>query len=846
VVQFWRKNLGGPAERSVRWQFHGQTISFDDNLAMLESSESDPLEILTTKSFIFRIANLPEPVDLEFADSDPVRYVTQQLSNEFRIRIKKLAGHPRRWFSYGLREFAPDDQMSQIDNSKEIQVSIQTDVEIQVFHRGGDRQLYRVPAQSTFSALYTQIGVERQLVNDAHMISRYSPVPSCGDSVYSVCRGVEMRFSVSVEGTPRDFTLHEDDRVLNLIHALSGGSWYLKCDGRLITNNFVYLCTFLFHTPPGRLFASRTAPSGILIPFIVNDVQFQWVSYDTHVTVADLNKLIYDHFLSVNAHHSIQICSSILSNPQQEIDLDPSCEFKVRFGSPVIQVIQLFIVSEMKSKAFTLPLTSTVDDLVEQLRGDYRFASAQEWFFTDRQRLISSYPLTPWPIEVWPSATDASRFDNMIPPYPDPIRTSSPGGKQSSSAIPTVVFHPSSSSSDADRETRISPKGGIPSVATIQCALILPPDDVLFKHDFERDATVADAIAVARRQLSGASALCRETRLSDQPEPRDLFVTNCVVCEIRQRTGDGFGGFEKEVFDDSTVGELLVWVEERLGQCKLANDSGEIQSADVKISYSNHSFGAVPPGSECVIGLHLAGRELNGLEIDGEATVGMLVECQCSVFGVRERISCVRDDRGPVNAEQKLKTVEGVLWIDSKPDGLQDSTVPIAPLSSISDVDSGSSVSVSPISGSGCSTGSVSDSDCPTYLFQNEDNEFTLPIPASWTVFETKEKVADRYETKAEYVSLLFSGRNMKDATLLIHQRIGAKPIIVYIRRFDTILLESVGYGSRRGAGKPSDFIERVNRLENETGQDRRTCSRCLMFYDYDVDRAREALQMIA
>jgi hypothetical protein len=137
------------------------------------------------------------------------------------------------------------------------------------------------------------------------------------------------------------------------------------------------------------------------------------------------------------------------------------------------------------------------------------------------------------------------------------------------------------------------------------------------------------------------------------------------------------------------------------------------------------------------------------------------------------------------------------------------------------------------------------DKDCPIYHFQYEEDEFELPIPADWTVFQTKEKVAIRYETNADYVSLLFCGRNMKDETLLIHQRIGNKKIIVYIRRFDPILLESIGYGARRGVEKPRDFIERVNRLERETSQDHRTCSRCLIFYDYDVDAARDALQML-
>jgi hypothetical protein len=262
------------------------------------------------------------------------------------------------------------------------------------------------------------------------------------------------------------------------------------------------------------------------------------------------------------------------------------------------------------------------------------------------------------------------------------------------------------------------------------------------------------------------------------------------------------------------------------------------------------------------------------LEVDGEVTIGRFVEYECNILGVSERIKSVSDDRGSINIESKLHTVRGVLRCDvegyvrhdvsessdllnSKRNGLPDLNrefpgllgMSIAPPSPIPNLDGDSTVSIAPpspiSSAGGGSAGSIPASDCRIYLFQYEDEEFNLPIPAAWTVFETKGKVAVRYQTIADYVSLLFSGRNLKDETLLIHQRIGNKKIIVYIRRFDPILLESIGYGSRRGAAKPSDFIERVNRLERDTGQDRRTCSRCLIFYDYDVDRARDGLEQI-
>jgi hypothetical protein len=920
VLQFWRKVLGGTTETNVRWQHGLQPILFDHNLAVLESSKKHPILILTMRDFTFRIPGWPDPIQLEFTDSDTVGHVIRQLSEMLNIRIGKVNGHYRATFgrllSRGLQQFEPDDRMSAIDHSKEIQVSIRYYVEVKVFRGDGKERLYRLPVQAKFSDLYAKIHLtESQPGIEFQFVDAYSPIPlnssilSCDDWVSLIGQGVGMQVSVSVEGKNRKFTLREDDRVLNLIQVLSGGSWYLKCNDKLITNNFIFLCRFFFHNPPGHLSASRVPPSGVLIPFTVEDVKFQRLFYRRRVKMASLIRVVCNHFSSSGTLQCLQIDSLILSNPQQKIDLSPSREVRIRFDAPVLQSIRLFFVSKLKYKTIQLPLTATVGDLTRQIGHNCRFASVQEWTFDDPQRLISSYPLTLWDIEVWPSQIDAesryttgNRIGNLIPPYPDrpggwSNKVDSPVQRQARSVVPSIPLHPLVPSSEgitdadvsADCERRISRNRIIPSVIVrpvaetagmiakddipakdicggakpIRCALILPPDDRLINQEFNSDATVADAITMARQHLSDASVLricdsdsvilSPETLLRSVAEPRDLFVKKCVVCEIGQRMGEDFSRWEEEVFEDSTVGEMLVLIEKRLGRCKLANDSGQILSSDMKIEDSNHFFVAVLPGSECVIDFHLLNFKQNGLETDGEATVGRFVDYQCDILGVRERIHCVSDNRGSVNFETKLNTVRGVLRchfdgdvgpdssdrLNLNPDGLQDLNPKLPELLSVS------TAPPFPISGSGGSAGSVPVSDCPTYLFQYEDDDFNLPIPAAWTVFQTKEKVAIRYHTIADYVSLLFCGRNLKDETLLIHQQIGNKKIIVCVRRFNAILLESIGYGSRRGAEKPSDFIERVTVLESDTGQDRLTCSRCLIFYDYDVSRARDALGMI-
>jgi hypothetical protein len=131
----------------------------------------------------------------------------------------------------------------------------------------------------------------------------------------------------------------------------------------------------------------------------------------------------------------------------------------------------------------------------------------------------------------------------------------------------------------------------------------------------------------------------------------------------------------------------------------------------------------------------------------------------------------------------------------------------------------------------------------PAYTFCYEGDEFVLEMGAEATVRDAKQIIAEKYESIADYVSLLFCGRNLRDESVLLRQRIGNGKIVVYIRSLDAILLQSVGYGSRRGAKKPANFLELVNRLERESGKDIRTCSRCLTFYDYEYDRALAALR---
>jgi hypothetical protein len=89
----------------------------------------------------------------------------------------------------------------------------------------------------------------------------------------------------------------------------------------------------------------------------------------------------------------------------------------------------------------------------------------------------------------------------------------------------------------------------------------------------------------------------------------------------------------------------------------------------------------------------------------------------------------------------------------------------------------------------------------------------------------TRSATRAKDESIADYVSLLFCGRKLRAESVVLKQRIRNGKIVGYIRSLDATLLQSVGYGSRRGAKKLANFLELVMRLRRESGNDIRTCS---------------------
>jgi hypothetical protein len=264
--------------------------------------------------------------------------------------------------------------------------------------------------------------------------------------------------------------------------------------------------------------------------------------------------------------------------------------------------------------------------------------------------------------------------------------------------------------------------------------------------------------------------------------------------------------------------------------------------------------------------LQICDITIDDLAVDCEANALDLIRFKADFCGLNRHFGSAFDDGGLISVDKKLLDVRGILRWTSEvtSDSSQNPANDLIP-SSVSSpsqsplADSASSASPSPSSSLSASL-SPSPSLLPVrsadpigvvgtsgsdviYMFQYEEEVFQLTIPVDGTALKAKELIAIRYQTIAEYVSLLFCGRNLKDECVLSRQRIGSGKIIVYIRSLDAIMLQSLSFGSRRSAVKPADFVERVNLLQQKSGKDARTCSRCDQFYDYNSERTLAALQ---
>jgi hypothetical protein len=335
------------------------------------------------------------------------------------------------------------------------------------------------------------------------------------------------------------------------------------------------------------------------------------------------------------------------------------------------------------------------------------------------------------------------------------------------------------------------------------CTFILPPDGCAHEIHVSQEDTVQNAIDLVQGLFEPSSpfqicdgdshVLSRATLLRTLPEPRDLFVQYCVVREIARRSGLDFVREPVEVLPEATIADLIASVAGRFGDCKFANEFGQILSSDALIREINGAIVAVPSTSQRVLDVQIYDVELGSLEVDCEAKVSDFIHYQKDLLGVVSLASQVVDDDGLIGADKFLGTVRGVLRCIPVVDSPRSDSRPSNPR--IPSVDGSpdhraSSDAGPPVPPSG--------GNCPdlTYTFQYNDEKFELSIPRDGKVLQAKQQIADLYNSIADNVSLFFCSRNLRDECVLSRQRIGTGKIIVYIRAMERILLESIGYES--------------------------------------------------
>jgi hypothetical protein len=66
---------------------------------------------------------------------------------------------------------------------------------------------------------------------------------------------------------------------------------------------------------------------------------------------------------------------------------------------------------------------------------------------------------------------------------------------------------------------------------------------------------------------------------------------------------------------------------------------------------------------------------------------------------------------------------------------------------------------------------------------------------------------------------------------------------VVHLQVMNSITLQSGSAGWLRAAEKPPDYLEKVQRLAAESGQDTRICSRAFAYFNYDYGKALNELR---
>jgi hypothetical protein len=774
------------SDLSVQLVIDNRLIFDNENLAYLRSSEENPIHVDYLKTYRVKLEREEGIIELQLCERETVKAVKRKLLELRRRKIGALCGYYKllspRGIWRGKWEYPDDELLCYIGDEYPMEAKEIDDQTVAVLLSDGRELTFGVNKTNSVEDLVQKVSQSLRIParSQFQLFCQDGPCPArtavtrIGRVFYFVSHGM-MDVRVCIGDYVVSLSVPESARVSELLSPLEQsvgpGPWEFSFGG-FDCKLDPYLCPLLFRQ--NQVF-SACRPG---VKFIVQNVIFTATFQIAEATVAQLWERIKFNFVFEDPNAILLDGESPLGDPKQRLSLD-SLVLVVKADGPVSRKVS-FDVGTGRNIDLQFGLAASTAEVLANFAGDQFFFAGQP-LLLNPQLPLSSVPLFDGPIHA------PRRLDPIeIVPQPSVVARR---------PIPVV-----------SAQLVVPP---------LLCNFILPPDDSIVEQTLDGGATVAEAVAVARRLLPTAHGRVRlcdadgrplspDIAPQSLPEPRDLCVQPVISCEIVSRV---HGRFVDDFPADGTVSDVLEAVQLRHGPCKLATWNGEILALAARIGDTDRVFVSVPSGSACVVSLEIHDRAVGEIEVDSQANAEAFVRSVATVFGFDKFAGSVVDSRGLIDRAACLADVRGPLRL----------------------------VNELPPPQRAAESGG-------RFVFECEGEEFELAIPVQETVLGTKGRIAQIRHTVPEYVSLFFAGRDLPDTWLLSRQR-GAGHVIVTIRSMDALLLQSVGYGSRRGPPKPPDFVDRVNRLEAETGKDRRTCSRCLMFFEYDTERALAALQ---
>jgi hypothetical protein len=278
--------------------------------------------------------------------------------------------------------------------------------------------------------------------------------------------------------------------------------------------------------------------------------------------------------------------------------------------------------------------------------------------------------------------------------------------------------------------------------------------------------------------------LDRSLRLWELGEPRDLWVRELIVFEIRSRLGGV--STRRDVVADSTVGAIP----SDFAGCKYANEVGLIFESDRRVAGLARVLYAVGMASQGSVRIQLFDVAVREVNVDLEAPAVGLLDSLCAEMHLDTSGSEVVDDDGSINPRSVLRNVTGIMRYVRRISTPQrvGPAGPAPPPAHIDDIKR----HVDPAE------------PRHRYRFVYKDEAFEMDIPDRATVADAKQFVAKRFNTLAGNLTLYGKGRRMRDSLVLLEQRVHTpNSIRVCIQEGNPVLLQS------RAAGRRADTAAR-------------------------------------